>query len=369
MKYYGPEYGLAPWKINNPIEQWLSYKADNSEFWKRLYVLYYRLFDSKYYKGGIKQIEKNIKLFDGSSKMGGGENYQQLMRDMVYSLHRFGCMFDEYFLFNFPKLNSKGRETYITDKNRWKYYYSLNSQSGRELLKNKYKFYCLFHQYFKRELLPITSLEDKEKYETFTINNSSFIIKPNGSSGGRGVRIVKSDETSFESLISEKVICEELIKQSDIMSQIHPKSVNTLRVPTIKTKRGIDIFYPLLRVGVGDSNVDNATSGGIFALVDKKTGLVFTEARDEKANVFIKHPDTGICFPGFQIPDWESLIEIVKELATIDTGCCYTGWDMAHTDAGWVLVEGNASGQLVMMQLFSKQGIKYDLEKVLKNNN
>ena len=42
--------GIARWKLNN------SFKADTSEFWKCLYVKYYRLFDSKYYKGGLKYV-------------------------------------------------------------------------------------------------------------------------------------------------------------------------------------------------------------------------------------------------------------------------------------------------------------------------
>lgn len=41
---------------------------------------------------------------------------------MVYSLHRFGCMFDEYFMFDFEHLTAAGRETFITDKKRWEYY-------------------------------------------------------------------------------------------------------------------------------------------------------------------------------------------------------------------------------------------------------
>ena len=41
--------GIARWKLNNPFENWLSYKADKSEFWKCIYVLYYQIFDYKYY--------------------------------------------------------------------------------------------------------------------------------------------------------------------------------------------------------------------------------------------------------------------------------------------------------------------------------
>lgn len=52
--------------------------------------------------------------------LGGGKTDQEkLTVDMIYSLHRFGCMFKECFLFQFYKLNTVGREEFITDKKRY----------------------------------------------------------------------------------------------------------------------------------------------------------------------------------------------------------------------------------------------------------
>ena len=60
-KYFGISPRIARWKLNTPFENWLGYKADYSELWKKLYVLYYRIFDSKYYKAGIPFIKEAIK--------------------------------------------------------------------------------------------------------------------------------------------------------------------------------------------------------------------------------------------------------------------------------------------------------------------
>lgn len=35
-RYFGMSSRIARWKIDNPFENWLSYKADSSLFWKRL---------------------------------------------------------------------------------------------------------------------------------------------------------------------------------------------------------------------------------------------------------------------------------------------------------------------------------------------
>lgn len=59
-KYYVVAKTITKWNLDNPLENWLGYKADKSEFWKSIYVLYYKLFDSAYYKNGLPYIHKEI---------------------------------------------------------------------------------------------------------------------------------------------------------------------------------------------------------------------------------------------------------------------------------------------------------------------
>lgn len=70
-----------------PIEGWLGVKADKSEFWKKLYVLYYQLFDNKYYKVGV-QMAKDAITAHSQDFIGCKEKH--VARDMIYCLHRFG---------------------------------------------------------------------------------------------------------------------------------------------------------------------------------------------------------------------------------------------------------------------------------------
>lgn len=89
---------IARWKIDTKFENWLSYRADYSELWKIIYVLYYRIFDRKYYNCGLKFINKQLDIFklqwDGLDK-------KVVIRDMVYCLHRFGADFQDYWNYNF----------------------------------------------------------------------------------------------------------------------------------------------------------------------------------------------------------------------------------------------------------------------------
>ena len=361
---------IAAWKIDSPLERFLARKADRSSFWKKRYVSLYKRCDSEYYKKGLKFIDKNIKIFLGELPNKQKTAYEI---DMVYSLHRFGCMFDEYFLYNFPSLCTQGRESFITDKIRWNYYAGANRKEDIEIFNDKKKCYDLLKKYYGRELILISSAQDQEAFTEFASKHKKFIVKPYNSSGGRGVHILNMENRSVEECFRElladgsSVVCEELIVQSEALASFHPSSVNTLRLTTIHDKDGVHLFHPLLRTGVGNAVVDNASSGGIFALVDPETGIVCTEAKDEKTGTFLSHPDTGVVYPGFRLPDWEQAVTMAKQLAMHFPHCHYVGWDLAHTDKGWVIVEGNPRGQLIMMQLFFRNGFKDEFERHLQN--
>lgn len=100
-KYYEVAKTITKWKLDNPFENWLGYRADKSEFWKRLYVLYYRIFDNKYYCGGIKLLEKEIARQNLTISKENFLSISFLKRDMIYCLHRFGVSFLDYFVYKF----------------------------------------------------------------------------------------------------------------------------------------------------------------------------------------------------------------------------------------------------------------------------
>lgn len=114
-KYYVVAKSITRWKLDNWFENWLGYRADESKFWKRLYVLYYRLFDSTYYKNGLPYVQKEIeKQYPNLTESNGAGSKSLSKRwleiDMIYSLHRFGINFTEYFVHKYHLLNVVGRE-------------------------------------------------------------------------------------------------------------------------------------------------------------------------------------------------------------------------------------------------------------------
>ena len=78
-RYFGMSPRIARWKLDTPFENWLGYKADKSEFWKKLYVIYYKIFDRKYYKGGLPFIKEEIELKDSGDFL--YDQYRRRMSD------------------------------------------------------------------------------------------------------------------------------------------------------------------------------------------------------------------------------------------------------------------------------------------------
>ena len=195
-------------------------------------------------------------------------------------------------------------------------------------------------------------------------------MKPLDSSGGRGVqRIDLSTQIDLKNrylqLLNDyngQFIVEELVIQSDLLASLHPHSVNTVRMYTIRYDDRIDVIHPFLRIGQGGNFVDNAFSGGIFGSIDVDTGII-TATADERGNRYVTHPDTGEPIIGFRIPFWDEVIEFAKELAQVIPDNRYSGWDLALTDEGWIMIEGNARSQFVW-QMPTQEGFMDELRTI-----
>ena len=110
--------------------------------------------------------------------------------------------------------------------------------------------------------------------------------------------------------------------------------------------------------------MDNAGAGGVFSVIDVKTGLIITDGVDEQNNRYIEHPDQGGMFKNWQIPEWDSLMNLVEHVHKfLSPRFVYVAFDFALTNRGWDLIEGNW-GQMVG-QIASQQGIRRQFEEFL----
>ena len=328
-----------------------------------------------------RQIDQVIAKYKSPADLENKKYMRSLRRDMTHCLMKYGSYYDEYFQYGFEGKDDKYRSSFITEGIRMSFYPRMNDPKNTNMLENKYLTYKKFKDFFKRDIICIRknrelNEDSLKELREFSEKHREYIVKPIYAAFGKGVHMDKIEnyaslEEAFEEYSTSGAVLEEIIEQRLEMAIIHPQSVNTLRIPTVivKDEKGesrVELFNPTLRVGQHDSVVDNFSAGGISALIDTRTGKIFTDGADKKGHSFRKHPDTGVSFMGFQIPDWDEAVNMVKQAAMMVPGNHYCGWDLAYTAAqGWCMVEANCTAQMGGMQLVTKTGRRWELEALI----
>lgn len=298
---------------------------------------------------------------------------QAVRRDIKHCFCRYKTTPQEYFLFGFPQKGEQERDAYLPDSIIMK---SVANKTGRKIhdleLNDKYRFYQMNKAFFKREAMLLDASTTLEGFAAFALNAGRIIAKPNKAALGRGVEIfaVNGQEEAaevFERLKGYGIeyILEEVIKQSDEMARWNESSVNTIRINTFLTHGKFHILGPFIRTGRKGSIVDNGGQGGVFAAIDQETGIICTDGVDESANTYPAHPDSGMAYQGWQVPQWQELVQQAERAHRNMPRHAYVSWDFAHTENGWVLIEGNW-GEFIQ-QIALKRGLKKDFLTLLNN--
>lgn len=242
------------------------------------------------------------------------------------------------------------------------FYSRINTRQGRAKLNHKASFNNDFARYLKRETIAIPGAT-AEEFESFCREQMDFFVKPCRTGGGEGVKKynhqdIPSYNLFFDELSKGEYVVEGCIHQDEVMASIHAQSVNTVRAITFFDGKEVIVIGAVMRCGSGDSYIDNLSAGGYSSIVDLETGRVISCASSKWELNVVRHPDTGVIFPGFQIPNWNKAIIMVKEAAASLEGIHYAGWDVAFIPGDVCLVEANPSADPIVLQVPTQRGVK-----------
>lgn len=278
----------------------------------------------------------------------------------------------EFFLFDFRTKNSKERAAYISDRMIMKY---AADKSGRKIhdkeLNNKYNFYLINKDFFNRKVTLFDNDTSLDEFCETALSLRKLIAKPNTAALGTGVRIFEIQnlgqaQYAFHTLKDTGIdyVLEEFIKQNNAMAEWNESCVNTIRINSFLSHGKFNILCPFMRTGRKGSIVDNGGQGGIFASVDIESGIVTTNGMDEMGHIYTAHPDSGIIYKGWRVPNWLELIRLTEKCHRNMPKHAYISWDFALTDNGWVMIEGNW-GEFVCQQMTLKKGFKNLFKKYI----
>jgi hypothetical protein len=328
-----------------------------------LYLIYY-LRESDF---------KQLKAFLRYSKTLSGKSGLSIWIDVLKSVFKYNISLKDYFCFRFFEIKDAERRKWAGTGFMYEYQLQMNPRGSREILENKILFLKHFQSFVKREFLTLDEIKADQHVIERMLTDSSGRLVLKGSHGqvGAEVEVVSSNQYSPESLIKymetkKYDLAEEYVIQHSALMELSPSGLNTVRVFTQLHQGNVDFLGARLRVSV-NSPVDNMAAGNLAAPIDMKTGTVngpgvYSDiTKDDKAI----HPITGKALKGFIIPYWNAVVELARNAALKTPENRSVGWDIAITERGPELIEGNHNWCKLLWQLPVKQGLKSELEKYL----
>lgn len=198
-----------------------------------------------------------------------------------------------------------------------------------------------------------------------------LFIKPRNGRGGTGTQAWRFTALGdYEDADGQRIAGAELLdqlrnvsKQQTLLVQErmvnHPdldrfcgSAFSTARIMTIFNESDRpEPVAAVFRMATGNAIVDNIHRGGIAARVDLKTGVLGSAIALNAAALRTEiHPETQRRFSGRTLPDWQAALDLVVAAHRHFAGRCVVGWDVGFTNDGPVLVEGNSSPCVHLLQ-------------------
>ena len=272
--------------------------------------------------------------------------------DMIINYFIYGVFPQEYFHYGFYEKSSADKKTYFTTKLYFKRREMLSDlKAEMECFEDKYNFSQLFGKFYGRRCIKVDETTSMSEVIDFIKEVKHFVYKPLTSCEGRGVKSYNIKEFQSEEAMWADIrhgggtaLLDEWIEQANEISDIYPRGVNCIRVYTFLHEDIFEFIDAKFTVGLNSDIVNATLESSIFCLVDVETGVVTSDLSDYNLNVYLEHPVTHWKPKGYQIPMWDEILSMCKEAAYVVPQVAYVGWDIALTNNGPILIEGNHCG-------------------------
>jgi hypothetical protein len=294
-----------------------------------------------------------------------------VIMNMIRISLKFGASFKDYWMFGFYKMEDSEIDKYVTTGRLYEFYSLLNDIKYIDFFRNKKKFNETFRKYIGREYRFLDEIDNTQLKEWLS-ERDYIMAKPNYGVSGVGIEKISIKDWNIDDLIQylrikRLELLEDVIKQHPIMNALNSSSVNSIRIVTVQNDMQVDILSAVLRIGVG-KHVDNFSAGGIACPIDIKTGTVYKPAvKKTEREKYEKHPITNTPIVGFKIPFWEEVKDVVREASQIVPQVRTVGWDIAISESGPVIIEGNDNWNKDAFQIPYGQGRQHILNKYLQD--
>jgi hypothetical protein len=315
-----------------------------------------------------------VQFLDHACQEQGASRYI-LILDVLHSAYKYNISLLDYFYFRFYQKSDIERAEWAGTGFMYEYQRVMNPPSARILLEDKISFLHHFESFVRRPFADLNVIRrSPEKGEALLSDPSGkVVLKAVSGQCGQEVEILETAGMNVEGLLRLMKnkgyhLAEGYVAQHRELMALSPSGLNTVRMITQLESNGeVRLLGVRLRITV-NSTVDNLAAGNMAAPVDPVTGVVYGSAvyGDITKDDTDRHPVTGVNIRGFKIPFWLESVAMVEEAARKVPNNRSVGWDVAITQEGPELIEGNHDWCKLVWQLPVQKGLKYciiDYEK------
>lgn len=297
----------------------------------------------------------------------------RIWTDIIRSSMKYNISILEYFQFHFYRMPQAERASFAGTGYMYEYQLLMNPKSARMVLEDKLLFLKEYGEFVKHDFASLADLQNERTAARLLSNRSGkVVLKSSDGQCGIGVEVKDVKDLTPAALIqrmkeTSNDLVEEFVIQHDELMRLSPSGLNTIRIITqLNEHDEVDIIGARLRISV-NSSVDNLAAGNIAAPIDVQTGKVEGNGvySDITRNEEAIHPVTGVPIRGFQVPFWPETVSMIKRAALKNKNNRSIGWDIAITNQGPELIEGNHDWCKLLWQLPVKKGLRPVLESYL----
>ena len=277
-----------------------------------------------------------------------GVSRGRVVRDMYKNALTRGAGFTDYFRGEYFGASAEQKDTYVTTKSFYKLLEYLNDEGYANVMRNKILFCDVFRPYLGREFINLRAASVDE-FASFLEGKDVVFAKHESGFGGHGVSKVEVADHSeegvrrlYDELRAEgQILVEETIVQHDAVNEINPHVVASFRVVTLVDGKGeAHLIANSMRINRTTSAIIGCADDVYFSL--NAEGTLSSHAIDDYGRIYDKHPITGKPFAEVCIPGVGEAFELCLRAALEVPQVRYVGWDIAFSDHGPILLEGNA---------------------------
>ena len=253
-----------------------------------------------------------------------------------------GIGYVDYLKGNYINLSNEEKKDFLTKRNYVRLVKYLNKRGYQMIFHDKVVFNRIFKDYIGRDFIDIREVGYKG-FKKFVTGKENVFAKKHNSFGGDGVKKVnlagEDLKVLFNQLYNNKqYLIEDTLIQNEYLDWINPKAVNNVRLVTLLKDGEAYVVFKTLRINAGGEEVISCHD--IYMTLDDE-GNVLGNVVDDECNIYKKHPVTGFKFKGAKIPHMDKALELVKSAAKLVPEMRWIGWDVAITEDGAAIIEGN----------------------------